>query len=419
MSDPFPPAPPATSGSRSHRAVDFDPAVHGFLFPNAFVDELLTLPNGTTITTSGRCGGMSYAALDYFLSGRPVPRWAADLYAPLRVPPDEHWLARYLQERQVQSFFTGSATKFVTWTLHSDDETWVFKGVSRWTKEEEVPRVVASVDAGRPVVLGLVVARSLGKVGDNHQVVAYGYDVDRESGRTVLRVYDPNTPGREVLLESDGDQRDWTASNGRRWRGFFVQDYTPKAPRVLTRHAPSRDQQVRTGDVVKLSHVWTGRTLHSHGLAYTHPGTSGQQQVTAFDGSDDNDLWRLAAPHGNAVGVGDGHALRHGDVLRLRHVETSRHLHSHRGFPSPVTGQQEVTAFGRGGAGDTNDDWRVEVDGGGRWRGGSRVRLVHVATGVALHSHRASDPQLTAGQQEVTGFAGRDGNDWWSLLEVR
>ena len=47
------------------------------------------------------------------------------------------------------------------------------------------------------------------------------------------------------------------------------------------------------------------------------------------------------------------------------------------------------------------------------------MRLVHVATGVALHSHRRSDPQLTAGQQEVTGFDGRDGNDWWTVLEVR
>lgn len=413
------PVPPRSDETRSWRTVDFDPAVHGFAFPNAFVDEHLTLPNGATITTRGRCGGMSYATLDYFLSGRPVPRWSAVLYAPGRVPPDDHWLARYLQERQVQSFMTGSAAKFLTWTLHSDDETWVFKGVSRWTKEEEVPRVVAAVDAGRPVVLGLVVARSLGKVGQNHQVVAYGYDLDRVSGRTVLRVYDPNTPGREVQLVSDEDHKDWTATNGARWRGFFVQDYTPKPPRVLTRTAPAPDLQVRTGDVLKLSHVWTGRTLHSHALAYTHDGTSGQQQVTAFDGSDDNDLWRLEGPHGTAAGEGDGRALRDGDVVRLRHVATGRRLHSHRGFPSPVSGQQEVTAFGGDDTGDANDDWRVESDGGGRWRAGGRVRLVHVATGVALHSHRAAHQQHTAGQQEVTGYDGRDDNDWWSVLEVR
>ena len=43
---------------------------------------------------------------------------------------------------------------------------------------------------------------------------------------------------------------------------------------------------------------------------------------------------------------------------------------------------------------------------------------MHVATGAALHSHRASDPRLTAGQQEVTGYADRDVNDWWTVLEL-
>ena len=160
----------------AQRTAAFDPAAHGFAFPNAFVNVVLQLPNGAKITTAGRCGGMAYAALDYFLPGQPVPRWRSDLYGPGRVPPDGHWLAQYFTARLRDSFFTGSAAKFVTWSLHSDDPTWVFKGVSRWTKEEELPRLVASIDRGRPVVLGLVVARSLGAIGDNHQVVAYGYE---------------------------------------------------------------------------------------------------------------------------------------------------------------------------------------------------------------------------------------------------
>ena len=148
--------------------------------------------------------------------------------------------------------------------MHSDDETWVFKGVTRWTKEEELPRVMRSIDAGRPVVLGLVVARSLAAIGDNHQVIAYGYEQDRNTGRVTVQIHDNNTPGRPVTLTSGRDQHDWTASNGHRWRGFFVQDYTPKRPRVLTKHAPDVKDQVSTGDTVKLSHVWTGLTLHSH-----------------------------------------------------------------------------------------------------------------------------------------------------------
>ncbi|MDQ0375699.1 MIR domain-containing protein [Cellulomonas humilata] len=393
------------------RAVAFDPATHGFAFPNAFVNEVLTLPNGARITTAGRCGGMAFAALDYFLAGQPVPAWRSDLWTPSRVPPDSHWLAQLFTQRLRDSFFTGSAAKFVTWSMHSDDETWVFKGVTRWTKEEELPRLIASIDAGRPVVLGLVVARSLGSIGDNHQVVAYGYEQDRATGRTTVLVYDNNTPRKAVTLTSDADQHDWTASNGHSWRGFFLQDYTPRRPRVLTRKPPGVKDPVSTGDTVKLSHVWTGLTLHSHDLPYTHPGTDGLQQVTCFEGSDDNDRWLLVGTNGTPAGTD----LRDGSVVRLRHLSTGRWLRSSAGVQSPLSHQQQVSAS------DTADaaaDWRVEVVDARPWTAGARVRLVHVATDAALHSHRASDPRLTAGQQEVTGFRKRDVNDWWTVLEL-
>jgi dolichyl-phosphate-mannose--protein O-mannosyl transferase len=47
------------------------------------------------------------------------------------------------------------------------------------------------------------------------------------------------------------------------------------------------------------------------------------------------------------------------------------------------------------------------------------MRLIHVNTNHALHSHFGySHPNWTASQQEVTGFSGRDDNDWWSLFEI-
>jgi hypothetical protein len=391
-------------------AVAFDPATHGFAFPNAFVNEILTLPNGATITTSGRCGGMAFAALDYFLAGQAVPAWRSDLWAPSRVPPDSHWLAQLFTQRLRDSFVTGSAAKFVTWSMHSDDETWVFKGVTRWTKEEELPRLMASIDAGRPVVLGLVVARSLGSIGHNHQVIAFGHEQDRSTGRTSVQVYDNNSVGRVVTLTSEQDQPDWTASNGRSWRGFFLQDYTPRRPRVLTRQPPGVKDPVSTGDTVRLSHVWTGLTLHSHDLPYTHRGTDGLQQVTCFGGSDENDRWLLVGTSGPA-----GTALQDGSVVRLRHALTGRWLRSAAGVTSPLSGQQQVSAADEP---DHSADWRVDVAGGRPWTAGARVRLIHVATDVALHSHRASDPRLTAGQQEVTGYPSRDVNDWWTVLEL-
>jgi len=40
-----------------------------------------------------------------------------------------------------------------------------------------------------------------------------------------------------------------------------------------------------------------------------------------------------------------------GDKIRLQHLATKRNLHSHL-FQSPITHNQEVSAFGEGGDGD-------------------------------------------------------------------
>jgi endonuclease/exonuclease/phosphatase family metal-dependent hydrolase len=174
------------------------------------------------------------------------------------------------------------------------------------------------------------------------------------------------------------------------------------------------------GDVIKLRHGATGHILHSHGASYGHPGSSRQQQITAFAAADDNDYWLVKGPHGTPDDHRRGQPVRHGEVIRLEHVATRRNLHSHAGFPSPRTGQQEVTGFGANGQGDGNDDWRIEVEDAGAWEAGERVRLIHVNTNHALHSHAGlSHPQWTLGQQEVTGFPQRDDNDWWRLFEVR
>lgn len=171
------------------------------------------------------------------------------------------------------------------------------------------------------------------------------------------------------------------------------------------------------GDIVKIKHVLTNTHLHSHAINYGHPQSSGQQQITAFGSSDDNDLWVIKPEHGNDSRRGIVH---HGDVIRLEHYLTHRNLHSHAGIPSPVTSQQEVTGFGNNGMGDTNDNWRIETQNGGNWALNQRIRLIHVNTNYALHSHAGFyHPDWTANQQEVTCFGGRDDNDLWMLTEVR
>jgi hypothetical protein len=173
---------------------------------------------------------------------------------------------------------------------------------------------------------------------------------------------------------------------------------------------------VHYGEEVRLRHLYSYRTLHSHDLPYQHRGTSGQQQVTCFAGADANDLFRVKAPHGAAPGLRNGDVVSNGDVIRLEHSTTRRNLHSHAGVPSPVSRQQEVTCFGQDGEGDDNDNWRLE--GPQQWTYGAPMRLIHLNTDQALHSHLGlSDERNTAGQQEVTCFSGRDNNDMWAVFQ--
>jgi hypothetical protein len=67
---------------------------------------------------------------------------------------------------------------------------------------EEWPKVSADVDAGRPTPLGLVRIRSNDPsyMKENHQVLAYGYDL---SGTVLtLRLYDPNHPRNDDVTLS-------------------------------------------------------------------------------------------------------------------------------------------------------------------------------------------------------------------------
>lgn len=52
------------------RMSGFDPDLHGFKFENRFENDFIREFN---VRTSGLCGGMVYAALDYFSKRRPVP----------------------------------------------------------------------------------------------------------------------------------------------------------------------------------------------------------------------------------------------------------------------------------------------------------------------------------------------------------
>lgn len=67
-----------------------------------------------------------------------------------------------------------------------------------------------------------------------------------------------------------------------------------------------------------------------------------------------------------------------GQKIQLMHLSTGRNLHSHH-YASPLSQNQEVSAFGDGGKGDTGDDWLVECS-TGFWKRTEPVNFKHVST---------------------------------------
>ena len=84
-----------------------------------------------------------------------------------------------------------------------------------------------------------------------------------------------------------------------------------------------------------------------------------------------------------------------------------------------MTQQQEVTAYApeNNGVGNLDDNWQIEVENGGVWTAGTKIRLIHSRTKVALHSHPYGSKEYTSDQQEVTGFDKRNADDFW-LAEI-
>lgn len=206
----------------------FDPGRHGFHFPNWFVNEFVFGP--LKLTSSGRCGGMSYVSLDLFFNDQPVP----DL---TDLPSLESPLGKYIVRRQVQSllnqipgFAVGMANPF---GLRSRA---LFQRCLPGGKMLDTLR--RNIDAGHPVPIGLV-APKLGLTDTHHQAVAVGYDVtghDPESVRVYF--YDPNHPDQMVTMIPDIASQCFRTelpdgSPSRPWRTFFVDTrYRPQRPPV-------------------------------------------------------------------------------------------------------------------------------------------------------------------------------------------
>jgi hypothetical protein len=222
----------------------FLPSTCGFRFANRF-------PPGPTLTigrvdprflgvgdaSAGLCGGMVLTARDLFEAG---------IAAPEDVTPPAAGTARFraIVRRQVQSldWLRVPLRYFDLQAFRPEPQT-------RWSRRlrrdlprvvavrDEWPRIRADIDAGRLAIVGLIrtAGASPWALARNHQVLAYAYDEAPE--RLVIRIYDPNHPGRDDIelratirpdargSRSRAEQITLEQSTGEPLLGFFRQPY--------------------------------------------------------------------------------------------------------------------------------------------------------------------------------------------------
>lgn len=121
-------------------------------------------------------------------------------------------------------------------------------------------------------------------------------------------------------------------------------------------------------------------------MNYWARGTSGQRQVAMAWNRNYRTLWRIKGELQSGPNLNSGKPIRSGDIIRLESVFEGLNLHSHpaRADYDDKLNCFEVTGFGYKEGDDTNSDWRITIDGGGKWLKSSKFTLQHINTGKYL-----------------------------------
>jgi hypothetical protein len=207
----------------------FSPQTNGFRFVNRFdfpYSVSFKLPFTGSIDLGdiiyGLCGGMCFAALDYFLVGKPVPQ----IDDPQKL--DSNYVL-YLWERQLDSLGLLTVPKVIELMLREDIDA------GRRTAQYEIPKLRRRLDQGLPTVLALIRTRRGDDPTRNHQVLVTGYDFDPLTKKLAAHLYEPNYPGQEPTLNFDLSQPSLgihpAQSTGEPLRAFFVIPYNQESPR--------------------------------------------------------------------------------------------------------------------------------------------------------------------------------------------
>jgi hypothetical protein len=144
---------------------------------------------------------MVYAAMDYFIAGLDIPiipgndlsgRYGSPLHGPV---------FDYIGKRLFSSFDVPAGVWAYIELMQPDYPDFQARkgglGLAPRSRawrmvRQEWPVIKTKLDAGQPCPLGLICIKSsdLKKLGENHQVLAYGYDLVGDD--LTLFIYDPN-----------------------------------------------------------------------------------------------------------------------------------------------------------------------------------------------------------------------------------
>jgi hypothetical protein len=186
----------------------------------------------------GLCGGMVFAALDYWYAGKTPP---------VTQPKPKSRVYKFFVKRIIDSWHVPvGVAQYFTWMNLPDGDVGftafghhvtVEHGVSGRTINQQWPAIRADLDRGIPSALGLVTveSRNPAELGQNHQVLAYAYDV--AGSQATLHVYDPNSAQDDTVTISFDTSHPTRATTfnhtiniGHPIRGFFRTAYSPAAP---------------------------------------------------------------------------------------------------------------------------------------------------------------------------------------------
>jgi len=222
---------------------DFLPSRNALPFTNRFApselahismpDPFSDIPIGNA--ANGLCGGMSFVTADYYHEGsraNPDPV----------TPPAGSPLFVNIVTRLFESFdLPDGVAEYLKLMdpLYGDTDNLIDNGRAWQMAHVQWPRIKAVIDEGQPCPINLVMVKSLlpTDLGQNHQVLVYGYKLS--GNLLVLRIYDPNSAAKQpdsIMMTLDlsrTDRRivvDKNFVEGMPIYCFFVPPYHPRKP---------------------------------------------------------------------------------------------------------------------------------------------------------------------------------------------